>query len=535
MKKTLVRFLSLVLALAMMIPLAACGGSESDPAETKPTVNPADMFHALLEQVQYDAEMADAGEFAFMSLPDLPETAMVTMYVGSGYVADELIWVSVAKQDDVEPAVNSLLAHKDQVLDQFRSYLPEEVDKIENYQLWQQDLHIIFCITNDYQTAKSIMEDPSKIQVDSVDQPTEDATQAPTEEVTEPTTEEPTEAPTEPPTQEPTKSPTVSVGVSDDWATGALNAEGYPELISHDQSFRDAGVSCVVDNMAFEYYNYSSSAAKYYAALVSKVATSLAGETDVYCLVIPTAIGIVFPDNLRQKYAGSIEDQGQRMEQIYGLMDSNVIAVNCYDKMMQHRDEYLYYRTDWHWNGIGAYYAYERFCEVKGVSPYTMNQRRMSAYEGYKGGLYTSSTSGALAATPDTVYAYHPYSDNVDMYFTDYNGNRYAWNVISNGDSYSSDSKYLIYAAGDQPIAEFYNADVTDGSVAIVVKESFGNALMSYVVDHYSTVYEIDYRHWSGDLVAFAREKGADDIIFANNIGMVRSDYLIGMMDRIIP
>ena len=99
----------------------------------------------------------------------------------------------------------------------------------------------------------------------------------------------------------------------------------------------------------------------------------------------------------------------------------------------------------------------------------------------------------------------------------------------------SADAKYYTYAASDQPFAEFYNPDVTDGSVAIVVKESFGNALMSYFVDHYSTVYEIDYRYWSGDLVAFAKEVGADDIIFANNIGMIRSNYLIGLMDRIIP
>ena len=71
--------------------------------------------------------------------------------------------------------------------------------------------------------------------------------------------------------------------------------------------------------------------------------------------------------------------------------------------------------------------------------------------------------------------------------------------------------------------------------MAIVVKESFGNAMMPYFPDHYSTVYEVDYRYWEGNLVDFAREVGATDIIFANNIGMVRSSYLIGLMDRIIP
>ena len=166
-----------------------------------------------------------------------------------------------------------------------------------------------------------------------------------------------------------------------------------------------------------------------------------------------------------------------------------------------------------------------------------MNQRRLSEFDGYLGALYqqTCSRDAALAGTPDTVFAYHPHSENAYMYFTDHSGNRYSWNIIMDVSNYSADYKYNTFAASDQPFAEFYNPDVTDGSVAIVVKESFGNALMPYIVDHYSTVYEIDYRYWSGDLVSFAREKGVDDIIFANNIGMIRSDYLVGLMDRIIP
>ena len=58
---------------------------------------------------------------------------------------------------------------------------------------------------------------------------------------------------------------------------------------------------------------------------------------------------------------------------------------------------------------------------------------------------------------------------------------------------------------------------------------------MPYMVDHYSTLYEIDYRHWNGDLVEFAREVGADDLIFANNIGMVRSNDRIGELSGLIP
>lgn len=86
----------------------------------------------------------------------------------------------------------------------------------------------------------------------------------------------------------------------------------------------------------------------------------------------------------------------------------------------------------------------------------------------------------------------------------------------------------------DNPITEFTNPDVADGSVLIVVKESFGNALLPYLVDHYSKIYEIDYRYWKGDLVSFAEEVGADDLLFANNIMMTSTSLLVGNLSKII-
>lgn len=507
--KTMKKVLALILVLLTVLPLAACGGKEN---ETKNPVNPSALFHALLEQVKYDTDLVDAGANAAYFFEDLPEYALVTMYSGSAYYADELVWITLATEADVAQAMESVQTHLTQIHDQFLSYIPEEVDKIDNAQIWSEGINIIVCITNDYATAKDIIANADKLDNSgSSDIQQTTAEQTTTEEPVEPTT-------TEPPTEPPTEAPTV------------------PTLSSQSGKYKEYSAAYIVDNAAYEKYSYSNSAAEYYTGLVNSVAQSMAGQADVYCLVIPTAIGITFPDDVAQAYPKLRDDQGARIQQIFGMLDSSVIPVNCYDNMMLHRDEYLFFRTDWHWNGIGAYYAYESFCNTKGVAPYTMEQRKESVFEGYLGPFYTQTCKKdpALSKTPDTVYAYHPYHEGVEMYYTDKNGKRYKWDVISDMSKSSSGTKYLTFAAGDQPFAEFYNPGVTDGSVAIVVKESYGNAMLPYFVDHYSVVYEIDYRYWEGDLVAFAKEKGADDIIFANNIGMVRSSYLIGLLDRIV-
>ena len=512
MKHTFWKIAALLLVLCMLLPLAACGGEEAPKQDAKPE----DVFNALLNKVTYASKLTDYSDSAATTYMGLPEGATVTMYVGNALYADELTWIKLAQESDMEYAVKIVDKHLDELYDQYLSYHPDEVPKIESALIWKSGANIILCVTDDYDNAKALMDNPAA----SV---TQSGTDEGKEETTAPSADDPTEPVVVPPETEPI--PTYPEDVE-------LNANGYPAITS-EYTWRDAGNCMIVGNMAYEYYGYSDDAAKNYAKLVSATADALNGQTNVYCLVIPTSVGVVFPDNLAEQYKG-YEDQGARLEQIYGYMSDTVIPVNIFEKLMQHRNEYLYYRTDWHWSAIGAYYGYEKFCEVKGIAPYTMDDRIERVYEGYKGPF--ASKDSALSATPDTVYAYEPYFyEDVSMVYTDTNGNKIAWPVIADGDSYASSGKYLIFAAGDQPMAEFTNPKVTDGSVAIVVKESFGNAMMAYFPDHYSTVYEIDYRHWSGDLVQFAREVGADDIIFANNIGMVRSSLLIGKLDNIIP
>lgn len=536
MKNMILRFAAALLVLCMVLPLAACGNQEEGSGNDKTAVNAQDVFDALLENVQYDTKLSDYSDSAEISYIGLPEGAKVTMYAGDARYADELTWIVLASSGDMDAAMEIVQTHLDEKHDQFLSYHAGEVPKISSAPIWKDATNIILCITGDYTNAQAIMDDPSKVpQKPAGDNQTGETT-APleTEPTTEPTTDPvtPTEPdPTDPPKSEPEETDPPATNPPRNPSDGSLNAQGYPAITTND-TWHKYDSFMVVDNVAYEYYGYSDSAAKSYAKLVSAVADALQGETTVYSLVIPTAVGVVFPDNLAAIYPG-LEDQSARLNQIFGYMSSSVVPVNIFEKLMQHRDEYLYYRTDWHWSAIGAYYGYEKFCEVKGITPYTMDDRIERVYEGYKGPFASAS---AVAATPDTVYAYEPYFyEDVSMVFTETDGDRISWPVIANGNTYGSGSKYLIFAAGDQPIAEFTNTKVTDGSVAIVVKESFGNAMMPYFPDHYSTVYEVDYRYWQGNLVDFAREVGATDIIFANNIGMVRSSYLIGLMDRIIP
>ena len=61
----------------------------------------------------------------------------------------------------------------------------------------------------------------------------------------------------------------------------------------------------------------------------------------------------------------------------------------------------------------------------------------------------------------------------------------------------------------------------------MVVKESFGNAFVPFLVNHYQHIYVVDYRYYKGNIAALAKEKGATDVIMLNNISMTRNADLV--------
>ncbi len=58
--------------------------------------------------------------------------------------------------------------------------------------------------------------------------------------------------------------------------------------------------------------------------------------------------------------------------------------------------------------------------------------------------------------------------------------------------------------------------------------------LLAFLCEHYSTVYVIDYRYWDGNIIDFAREVHADDLLFANIFNAVNTGSNVGFLAMII-
>ena len=289
-----------------------------------------------------------------------------------------------------------------------------------------------------------------------------------------------------------------------------------------------------VDDRAYEVCYYVSDVAKLYAELVGYAAEQLAGTTNVWSLIIPAAYGVMMPDDMRGKVPSRIE-MGECIENTYAMMPSSVHTVSCFDDLMYHRDEYIFFRTDHHWTQRGAYYAYAAFMREKGAEPHALSEYTTVDYGGFLGTLYKDSKSDPALLPEETITAYYPVSSGLKMEVQyEKGGAFYEKPIIADGDKYGASAKYSLFAGGDNYMTVFTNPAVTDGSVLIVIKDSFTDALMPFLADHYSKIYELDYRLWDGNLIDLAKEVGATDMLFSTSFAVISARTSLGKINGIL-
>lgn len=288
----------------------------------------------------------------------------------------------------------------------------------------------------------------------------------------------------------------------------------------------------IYGNTAYEYYNFVRSTADNYSAVINKGADEAAAAgINFYNMLVPTGIDITLDDTARSKLNSS--DQRDAISYMNSAMNGNVSKVLIFDLLREHRNEYLYYRTDHHWTSLGAYYSYAQYMTVKGETYKPLSDFTEYEFTGFLGSFYTDTGKNtALEQAPDTVYAYMPKED-VSFKMMQAGSTEYIdWPLICDVTDYSSSYKYLCFIGGDNPVSVITNNSMQGGETCVFVKESFGNAFAPYLAASYKTVYVIDYRHFDGDITDFAKEKGATDILVQNNISMTRNDSLVEKLEQ---
>ena len=305
----------------------------------------------------------------------------------------------------------------------------------------------------------------------------------------------------------------------------ATTKSGEPREEGPAPAFETLSNILVSGNAGYEYYNFVQSTADKYAATVNRTAEMLEGKATVYAMVIPTSTGITLDPRVRDQISSS--DQEKASAYIESQFDDSVKTVRIFDTLTEHRDEYIYFRTDHHWTELGAYYAYVEFCGKKGIKPIALKYFERRDFDNFLGSFYSDSgRDPALGDTPDVVETYLPPAD-ADITITDADGYTFTADVIYDANDSIPAYKYSAYIWGDNPFSVINNKGKKAGESCLLIKESFGDAFAPLLVGVYKYVYVMDYRYCDKTVAQYVEEYDIDDVIFANNISMIRAEVLV--------
>ncbi len=288
-----------------------------------------------------------------------------------------------------------------------------------------------------------------------------------------------------------------------------------------------AGV-VIYDNRAMELFGGSNSMAKLYADCINRYQVELQGKATIYDIGVPSSVAFYPPTEYRKMAAS----EQNNINQIYNNLSPGIKTVNAYDEIAAHRNQYIYFGTDHHWTGLGAYWAYVAFCKSAGITPIALEAMTHKVKKNYLGSLYYLTRDSRLKDNPDSVEYWMVPGKHTTMVY------RGAAGKGTGGSCYaehaSGGNSYGVFLGGDNPLMRIDNDYNKNGRKCVVVKNSYGNPFATYLTANYETVFVIDYRYYNGSLLDLISSNGINDVIFINGVFSANTSWHIKMMGKVM-
>ncbi|MEG0833437.1 MAG: DHHW family protein [Oscillospiraceae bacterium] len=199
-----------------------------------------------------------------------------------------------------------------------------------------------------------------------------------------------------------------------------------------------------------------------------------------------------------------IVDQSFFIKSSYNYLADVCLPVNAKDILSVNANNYIYYRTDHHWTTYGAWLAYTQFAATAGFTPFEYNGSVPIKVPEFFGTSY--SKSKAFNAKPDTL-EYFDFKGTMTI------GDQ-TYDSIYDTDKLSSRDKYGAFLRGNNGYSTIKSppSDSKKESI-LVIKDSFANSMIPFLLNNYNTIVVVDPRYYSGDFKEFFDDRFSDILV----------------------
>ncbi len=210
------------------------------------------------------------------------------------------------------------------------------------------------------------------------------------------------------------------------------------------------------------------------------------------------------------------EDGVKNINEFSTKLNENIKFINPYENLSLHKDEYLYYKTDHHWTTLGAYYAYEDYCnankiEINSLDEY--NKEKVSS--NFYGTLFSKTL--AKDNEGDEINVYIPKKEDSNV-VVEYITEKQKTTSLYSGEYLEKRDQYGMFLKGNHPIVKIQTtAKLEKEKKLLIIKDSYANSFVPFLTSHYSEITLVDPRYYYDDIETLMEQDKYTDILFLYN------------------
>ncbi|MEG1447999.1 MAG: DHHW family protein [Oscillospiraceae bacterium] len=199
----------------------------------------------------------------------------------------------------------------------------------------------------------------------------------------------------------------------------------------------------------------------------------------------------------------------------------NIQCINMAKTLSEHKNEYIYYRTDHHWTTLGAYYGYLEFAKEKGFTPVEIAELKSISVPNFMGTYFNKAK--LFTAKPDTITYYDIPVEHFEFEDSNSKDSMYDYSKFETRDKYAA---FMHGNNGITYIKSANNLNKTQGETSrlLIIKDSYANSFIPYLTFNYDEIFVVDLRGLPVPISELEEKYNFDDIMVMYNFVSFMND-----------
>ena len=231
-------------------------------------------------------------------------------------------------------------------------------------------------------------------------------------------------------------------------------------------------------------------------------------ELNTYMLLVPDAANIL---SEKLPKLATVADQDRLFAQVSKSLNESVKWIDATAVLDQHTGEDIYYKTDRYWTSLGAFYVFSEATEMLEIS-----ETAPSSFVAYPvsttyNGLL-SARSGAKLDVREPIYIYTQKESTTEV-VVNYVDEQRKTTTLYDSSKLETRDQYNVFLGGDTSLIDIKTVS-EDNRRLLLVKDSFANCFVQYLVPYFREIIVVDPRYYSGTIDDLMNTYRITDVMF---------------------